>query len=208
MYRRFGFETAGVRKNYYAETNEDALVMWAYDIDSDRLREPRLAGIEAGIRGTTVDETLAAAPLGEDPRHRDVVRRDGGGGGRGRPDRQELGGVAARSTCTPASAASCPRWPAGPTSSCSRRWSPRPWTIADATPGDLDAVAATIGPGLIGSLLVGVSAAKAYALAWGVPVRRRQPPGGPPARRLPRGPGPGPAGGGAAGVGRPHPAHP
>jgi N6-L-threonylcarbamoyladenine synthase len=41
--------------------------------------------------------------------------------------------------------------------------------IADATPADLDAVAATMGPGLIGSLLVGVSAAKAYALAWGVP---------------------------------------
>jgi N6-L-threonylcarbamoyladenine synthase len=34
---------------------------------------------------------------------------------------------------------------------------------------DLDAVAATIGPGLIGSLLVGVSAAKAYSLAWGIP---------------------------------------
>ncbi|HWE55157.1 MAG TPA: tRNA (adenosine(37)-N6)-threonylcarbamoyltransferase complex transferase subunit TsaD [Acidimicrobiales bacterium] len=34
---------------------------------------------------------------------------------------------------------------------------------------DLDAVAATIGPGLIGSLLVGVSAAKAYAMAWGIP---------------------------------------
>jgi N6-L-threonylcarbamoyladenine synthase len=34
---------------------------------------------------------------------------------------------------------------------------------------ELDAVAATIGPGLIGSLLVGVSAAKAYALAWGLP---------------------------------------
>jgi N6-L-threonylcarbamoyladenine synthase len=31
---------------------------------------------------------------------------------------------------------------------------------------DVDVVAATIGPGLIGSLLVGVSAAKAYALAW------------------------------------------
>jgi N6-L-threonylcarbamoyladenine synthase len=40
---------------------------------------------------------------------------------------------------------------------------------ADATAGDLDAVAATIGPGLIGSLLVGVSAAKAYSWAWGVP---------------------------------------
>jgi N6-L-threonylcarbamoyladenine synthase len=34
---------------------------------------------------------------------------------------------------------------------------------------DLDAVAATVGPGLIGALLVGVSAAKAYALVWGVP---------------------------------------
>jgi N6-L-threonylcarbamoyladenine synthase len=30
-------------------------------------------------------------------------------------------------------------------------------------------VAATIGPGLIGSLLVGVSAAKAYSLAWDIP---------------------------------------
>jgi N6-L-threonylcarbamoyladenine synthase len=34
---------------------------------------------------------------------------------------------------------------------------------------ELDAVAATIGPGLIGSLLVGVSAAKAYSLAWDIP---------------------------------------
>ena len=34
---------------------------------------------------------------------------------------------------------------------------------------DLDAVAATIGPGLIGSLLVGVSEAKALALAWDLP---------------------------------------
>ncbi|WJY67379.1 tRNA (adenosine(37)-N6)-threonylcarbamoyltransferase complex transferase subunit TsaD [Corynebacterium auris] len=32
-----------------------------------------------------------------------------------------------------------------------------------------DAVAATIGPGLAGALLVGSSAAKAYAAAWGVP---------------------------------------
>src|SRR5690606_22348117 len=32
-----------------------------------------------------------------------------------------------------------------------------------------DIVAATIGPGLAGALLVGVAAAKAYAAAWGVP---------------------------------------
>ena len=34
---------------------------------------------------------------------------------------------------------------------------------------EIDAVAATTGPGLVGSLLVGVSAAKALALVWGVP---------------------------------------
>jgi N6-L-threonylcarbamoyladenine synthase len=34
---------------------------------------------------------------------------------------------------------------------------------------DLDAVAVTVGPGLIGSLLVGVSEAKALALAWDLP---------------------------------------
>ena len=34
---------------------------------------------------------------------------------------------------------------------------------------DVDAVAATYGPGLVGSLLVGVSAAKALALVWDVP---------------------------------------
>ncbi len=58
MYRRFGFETAGLRKNYYAETNEDALIMWAHDIDSSAYSE-RLTDIEAGVAGTTVDETVA-----------------------------------------------------------------------------------------------------------------------------------------------------
>lgn len=42
-------------------------------------------------------------------------------------------------------------------------------TTAGVEPGDLDAVAATCGPGLIGALLVGVSSAKALALAWDVP---------------------------------------
>ncbi len=38
-----------------------------------------------------------------------------------------------------------------------------------AEPPAVDAVAATCGPGLVGALLVGVSAAKAMALAWDVP---------------------------------------
>jgi len=35
LYRRFGFAPVGVRRNYYPITGQDALVMWAYDIDSD-----------------------------------------------------------------------------------------------------------------------------------------------------------------------------
>lgn len=44
--------------------------------------------------------------------------------------------------------------------------------LADAgvSLGDVDAVAVTSGPGLTGALLVGVAAAKAYALALGVPL--------------------------------------
>ena len=40
---------------------------------------------------------------------------------------------------------------------------------AGVTDDDIDVVAATHGPGLIGSLLIGVSAEKALALGWGLP---------------------------------------
>ncbi|MDQ6784474.1 MAG: ribosomal protein S18-alanine N-acetyltransferase [Actinomycetota bacterium] len=63
MYRRFGFEPAGVRRNYYAETNEDALVMWAHDLDN-RSALARLAAIEAAIPGATVDDTLTLDDTG------------------------------------------------------------------------------------------------------------------------------------------------
>ncbi len=41
---------------------------------------------------------------------------------------------------------------------------------AGVGPGDVAAVAVTAGPGLAGALLVGVAAAKAYAVAWDVPL--------------------------------------
>jgi ribosomal-protein-alanine N-acetyltransferase len=53
MYRRFGFRPAGIRKNYYVETNEDALVMWAHDVDTLEYRR-RLAEIDAAIPGVTL----------------------------------------------------------------------------------------------------------------------------------------------------------
>jgi ribosomal-protein-alanine N-acetyltransferase len=39
MYRRFGFAPVGVRNGYYVDTNEDALVMWAYDVDQPEYEE-------------------------------------------------------------------------------------------------------------------------------------------------------------------------
>src|SRR5271165_2896125 len=48
LYHEFGFVPAGIRKNYYAEVNEDALIMWAHDIDSDDYAA-RLEEIESRI---------------------------------------------------------------------------------------------------------------------------------------------------------------
>src|SRR5512136_3287866 len=41
---------------------------------------------------------------------------------------------------------------------------------AGVAPGDLDGLAVTAGPGLVGALLVGVQVAKALALAWEKPL--------------------------------------
>jgi len=55
LYRRFGYAPAGVRKGYYSETGEDALVMWAHDVDLEPYRR-RLDGIRLSIQGTTTFE--------------------------------------------------------------------------------------------------------------------------------------------------------
>ena len=55
LYRSFGFAPAGIRKNYYTETNEDAIVMWAHDIDLAGHRR-RLEEIAARVPGSTVWE--------------------------------------------------------------------------------------------------------------------------------------------------------
>ncbi|HEX6422801.1 MAG TPA: ribosomal protein S18-alanine N-acetyltransferase, partial [Acidimicrobiales bacterium] len=53
LYQRFGFVPAGVRKGYYPETGEDALVMWANDVDQPAYAA-RLAAIERSVPGRTV----------------------------------------------------------------------------------------------------------------------------------------------------------
>jgi ribosomal-protein-alanine N-acetyltransferase len=52
LYRRFGFAPVGVRKNYYQETNEDALVMWVHAVDKPEYAA-LLDSIERVILGDT-----------------------------------------------------------------------------------------------------------------------------------------------------------
>jgi ribosomal-protein-alanine N-acetyltransferase len=61
LYHQFGFAPAGIRKNYYAEVNEDAIIMWAHGIQTNDYRE-RLAAIEQRLNtsappGPAADES-------------------------------------------------------------------------------------------------------------------------------------------------------
>jgi [ribosomal protein S18]-alanine N-acetyltransferase len=48
LYHQFGFAPVGIRKNYYAETGEDALIMWAEGLQTPAYAE-RLAGLAERI---------------------------------------------------------------------------------------------------------------------------------------------------------------
>lgn len=49
LYRQFGFAPVGLRRGYYAETGEDAIIMWANHVDRPEYAE-RLSAIEARLR--------------------------------------------------------------------------------------------------------------------------------------------------------------
>jgi len=53
LYQRFGFKAVGVRKGYYADTGEDALIMWAYEVDQPEYSE-LLERLDNAVPGTTV----------------------------------------------------------------------------------------------------------------------------------------------------------
>jgi ribosomal-protein-alanine N-acetyltransferase len=57
LYRRFGFRPVGVRKGYYAESNEDAVVMWAHEVDTPAYAE-LLDGLERAVAGETVVDPI------------------------------------------------------------------------------------------------------------------------------------------------------
>ena len=60
LYSRFGFAPAGVRRSYYVDNREDALVMWCHDVHAAEYSD-RLAGIEASLPGSVVVEGLSGS---------------------------------------------------------------------------------------------------------------------------------------------------
>ena len=161
LYRRFGFNVAGRRARYYTDDGEDAFVMTTPALAGPGCRRHRR---RAGATEGRLDERAAG------PGHRDQLRRDRRGGRRGRPphrgepgrhpDRAARRDRRDRARGGRAAAAALDR--ARPCAAAMRRpavdW------------GDLDAVAVTYGPGLIGSLLVGVNVREALAVAHDLPL--------------------------------------
>jgi ribosomal-protein-alanine N-acetyltransferase len=49
LYRKFGFHEEGVRRRYYSDNNEDALIMWSEQLKSPEFTE-RLARIRQEIQ--------------------------------------------------------------------------------------------------------------------------------------------------------------
>ena len=159
--RRLGFQATGVRRGYYTDNREDALVMW---------KDP-------------LAQRAGPGELSCDPRDRDVLRRDG------RAARHATAGEI-RANVVASQADLHARYGGVVPEIASRRHlelvapgrRARRSREADVELADVDAVAVTRGPGLIGALLVGVSAAKALAWSRRLPAR----PGRPPARRTSR----------------------
>ena len=61
VYRRFGFAPAGARKAYYADNGEDALVMWAHEVQGAAYAA-RLDAIEATFASPTIRQGFHAEP--------------------------------------------------------------------------------------------------------------------------------------------------
>lgn len=59
LYRKFGFAPAGIRRGYYSQPKEDALIMWAYDIHSAEYAQ-RMQRIANELRSFDVLQEVGA----------------------------------------------------------------------------------------------------------------------------------------------------
>ena len=185
LYRSFGMATEGVRRNYYEHDNEDAFIMWARDIDGAPYAR-RLGALRTTL---LADASLASTP---DTLNTSATGFSARGG---KVTTMSVTLILGIETSCDETAASVVRGGADVLSSVvssqvdlhARYGGVVPEVAsrahvellvpvvaqalveAGAEPAEIDAVAATNGPGLVGSLLVGVSAAKSLALVWNKP---------------------------------------
>jgi len=150
LYRRLGFVAAGVRPRYYGETGEDALVL-----NADLARPLAVARAARGedlllAIESSCDETAAAVMRGGEELLSSVVATQVDFHAR-------FGGVVPEIASRKHTEAIV-----GVVDEALER--------AGVTLGDLDALAVTYGPGLIGALVVGVAYAKGLSFASGVPL--------------------------------------
>ena len=156
LYRSFGFVEAGRRVAYYSDDGEDALVMTTPDLTGAGMRacsppsgrgrrgRPRMSGPVVLAIETSCDETGVAVVIGGRRIAANQVAT-------------QIALHAATGGIVPEVAARQQlRWIV-PTVRAAMAEARVDWD-------DLDAVAVTCGPGLIGSLLVGVNVAKALAV--------------------------------------------
>ena len=152
LYTSFGFDVAGTRVGYYPERGEDALVMWSRPLG------PQMKAVGAARSGTDLvlaietscDETAAA------------VMRGG---------IEELASVVASQVDFHA------RFGGVVPEIASRKHTEAVVAVVDealaeagVALGDIDALAVTQGPGLVGALVVGLAYAKGLSMATGLPL--------------------------------------
>ena len=53
LYTKYDFKQLGIRKNYYNDNNEDALILWSTDISSEFYKN-QLFGIACNLRGKSL----------------------------------------------------------------------------------------------------------------------------------------------------------
>ena len=151
LYEREGFRAAGMRRRYYQDNGEDALVMWRTPGDARRLARRRAqsgTGMTILALETSCDDTCAAV-VDTDGRMRSNVISS-------QEAHARFGGVV-------------PEIASRHHLELVNVVVDEALARAEATLDDVELVAATQGPGLVGALLVGLSSAKALAAARELP---------------------------------------
>lgn len=153
LYRSAGFVEVGTRPGYYADTGEDAIIMWTPEMS--------VAAVDAMGAADTGDDLLLAIETSCDETAAAVMR----------------GGNELLSSVVASQVDFHARFGGVVPEIASRKHTEAIVAVVDEALEqanvrfqDLDALAVTYGPGLIGALVVGVAYAKGLAMATGMPL--------------------------------------